>query len=194
MAEENVRVYTIKEIKPCDITCKEKGKKVFFEFKGNPIYLHTPKMRSPFYLSEKKVRATGVVFMKQISLSTEIYEGCDKNNAKYIKKFTEFLQQIDERILELLPKYNNNRFTMYKSLYTNPKTEYASTFNAGIKIDDSLNPLIDIYNQDRQPIECTTNALFKNKCVSGIVKLDNVWVSGDKIGVGWSAVQLKLEN
>lgn len=188
-------IYDIKTLPPINkINCVQKGRKVYLDINGGPIYLHTPKMRVPFNLLDKKNRMTNMVFMKQISFSTELYENCDKNNAKHIKRFVQTLEKIDEHIFTVLAQYNSDRFIKYKSLYKKPDSDYAPTFSAGIKIDDALNIMVPVVakvdGKDTQV--CVTGGMFRNKIVKGIVKLENVWVSGNKVGISWSAVQLNL--
>jgi len=192
MTEEKVKVFTVKDIPVEKINCTQKGTKVYLDIRGQPIYLRMPKMRVPFNLLDKKNKRTNMIFMKQISFSTEIYEDCDKHNAKYIKKFVEKLKKIDDKIFEELPQFNSERFTKYKSLYSKPDSEYAPMFGVGIKIDnDTLDVLVPVFNNEEQPI-CVTNSTFKNKIVKGTVKLDNVWISGNRVGISWSAAELEL--
>ena len=93
MTEEKVKVFTVKDIPVEKINCTQKGTKVYLDIRGQPIYLRMPNMRVPFNLLDKKNKRTNMIFMKQISFSTEIYEDCDKHNAKYIKKFVEKLKK-----------------------------------------------------------------------------------------------------
>lgn len=169
----------------------KKGTRTLFTYNGDPdLYIHLPYFKVPFNLKEKKTKE-GKVFMKTISFSTENVDLDDpkqtKTNNKHIKKFVQFVDNVDAIASKKFP----NR-EQYNSLYVNPEGKYAPTFNVNIKFKYGTHEVnLDVFD-NQENLLAFDDFIFKNKIVTGILKLDSVWESNGKIGTNWNAVQLQI--
>ena len=166
-----------------------------FLYNGDDLLLHTPPLKVPNRIFERKSKA-GKIFKKCLVLSLKSDDSSsDESSESHVKLFTEFLKEFDKKCFSfcLPPDAPDGEPVKYCSIYTEGSN--GPTFSVDLKIGynspDDIK--VDVFGPDNQPIEITNDPnIFLNHTVECIVRFDGIWKSVDKIGINWTAVQIKI--
>lgn len=149
------------------------------------LRIQTPMMRIAFDPDEKKTKE-GKTFVKNICFSTdEIGSSGNKKNLKY---FREKIKESDRKMFGLLPEVLQTK-ALSNSLWQGKNKNYGPTFKASMPYKDNVcKSFVFDENDDR----VSDDEVQRGVTASAILKLDNMWIWNDKIGVNWSIDQLKI--
>lgn len=163
-----------------------------FLYNGEELLLHTPPLKVLNRIFERKSKA-GKIFKKCLVMSLGPPTPEDD---EHVQLFIEFLKAFDERcfgVVEKDKKEENEEVIKYRSIYSPPDSD--PTFSIDLKIGYN-NPddiKVDVFGSDGVPIELTNDPnMFLNHTVECIVRFEGIWKSGNKIGINWTAVQIKV--
>ncbi len=189
---KHVRLGTLK-------TLDNGGKIVYINYKGKPLILQTPKLKSPFGLSNWEGKYS-------IDMSLAGYDGTNEN----VTSFYKALSAIDDLLME---EGMQNGMAWFKrkisskdvvdALYTrNVKfskdkatgeftDKYPPTFKVAIpRRDDAFQ--CDVYDASRNKIDLN-NVEVKGAKVTVLAQCLGVWLAGGKFGCSWKVIQLRVE-
>lgn len=189
-----------KEIDPAQLemgNVTEKNVEFFYPSGDNTFEkfrVHTPKLRIPFDISDKKARATGKVFAKSVTFAMDRV-GTPANQAR-IDRFVAAVRDIDDHVKRVLSKSESFRTkTFYGSLYQNPAPKYDGslyppTMRVTVPFRKDGTCVSSFYDPQENPIDVSD--VHRNDTAAAIIVLDEIWVSGQKYGINWVIEQLKV--
>lgn len=149
------------------------------------LKIQTPRMKLCFEPDEKKTN-DGTIFLKNISFSTQ--EIGSDGNKKTIRSFKQKIQELDKKTLELLPEVLQNK-SFSTSLWQGKNTSYEPTMKVSLPYKDGV-CRTQVYDNNDERIG--DDEIKKGVVASAILKLDNMWIWKDKIGLNWVVEQLKV--
>lgn len=162
---------------------RQKGNRIPLEYDGCECRIHLPILLIPYSIQDKKT-SDGRVFMKSLSFSMDFVTE-SKSNQKHIVAFRKMIEQIDLFVENKLE--HNEQF--YNSLYSGKS---CTTFSGSIKFEYGTKDVkLDLFNDKREVVEFD-NGIFKEKMVTGIIKLDSIWISRGKAGINWIIETLQI--
>lgn len=144
------------------------------------LRIQTPIMSIPFEPDEKKNK-DGETFVKNISFSM--------NGKEKVKMFKEKMEKTDEKIKSLLPEALKVK-TFSPTLWKSKNEKYEPTMKVAIPYRDGVckSSFFDNNNQ-----KITESEVQKGIRGSAILKLDNMWIWKDKVGINWTVEQFKVQ-
>jgi hypothetical protein len=158
-------------------------------YKDSELYLHTPKLKVPFRLFDRKTR-TGKIFKKQLVMNLPM-----DTPDKHVIAFKEFLQKFDQRCLELSGLVEDPSTTWYKSTFTKKDLDGSekTTFGVDVRVgyNDPNTIIVDAFDKEHNAID-VHDGTFAGHHVTCIVKFEGMWKSNDKMGMNWTVVQIRL--
>ena len=149
------------------------------------LRVQTPRMRICFDPDEKKTKE-GKVFVKNVSFSTQ--EIGSNGNKKTIRLFKKRIQETDKKIFGLLPEILQNK-SFSSSLWQGKNTSYEPTMKVSFPYRDGVCKT-QVYDKNDDRID--EEEVKKGVVASAILKLDNMWIWRDKVGINWVVEQLKI--
>lgn len=154
---------------------------------GNEEYrkltIQTPKMKIIFDPEEKKTK-DGRVFVKNINFT--LSELGSDSNKKNISLFKEKIERTDSTIQKSLPEVLKLK-TFNTSIWKN--SNYSPTMKISMPYKDGVCKTV-VFDSNNERI--SDDEIKKGVFVSAILKLDNMWIWNDKIGVNWVVEQFKI--
>ena len=149
------------------------------------LRIQTPRFKIPFNPDERKTKENKI-FVKNISLSTdEIGSDLNKKNAN---TFRMKIEETDQKIKSLLPPPYNEK-NLSPSLWQSKNLTYKPTMRITLPYSDEVCKTA-VYNEKDDKIQDTD--VCRNSIISAIIRLDGIWLWGDKMGVNWVAEQIKI--
>ena len=181
------------------------GKTVYIGYNGQPLYVQTPEMVTPF--DSSCWNATGGTDPSKDKHSVELsFKGMDGRST--LRHFHNFLNDFDTKIVEsalenctnwLKKKYNSTDViaALYTPLLKRSKNKdtgevddkYPPTFKVNLPFVDNKYK-VDIYNADREIVPMSS--IQKGSKVTAILQCTGVWIAGGKFGCSWRAIQLRV--
>lgn len=144
------------------------------------LRIQTPIMIIPFEPSERKTKE-GEIFIKNISLAM--------NNNTKVRSFQEKIEKTDKKIQELLPEILKTK-EFSSTLWKSKNGNYEPTMKVAIPYKDG-HCCSSVFNKQNEKI--SDEEIQKGIRGSAILKLDNLWVWKDKVGINWTVDQFKIQ-
>ena len=187
------KVHFIKEVCPEKIVLgKIKDRNITFYYPDDSsgesfslLRIQTPQFKIPFDVDERKTK-DGRVFMKSMTISTNDI-GSSKN-LRDIKRFRKKIEEIDNRMVSLLPEEYQTR-NFYKSLYQGKNENFKPTMKIGIPFDRDETCKVPIFDYKNEHLP--DSEIGRGDFISSIITLEGIWLSSGKMGVNWNAWQIK---
>ena len=158
-------------------------KNIKISYNGDKLEFQTPKMTVPFDLEERKYQ--GKLFLKNIACSTK--DCSSQKNNEQMKAFDKKIREIEVKIKSMIPEKHKDKI-FYSSLYQSD-TKYKPVFKIKIPYNDN-ECSISIYDNNNKKVG--DSKLYKRIMISTIIYLENIWFYKDKMGLTWTAKQMKI--
>ena len=184
------------------------GRSIYINYGGQPCYIQTPVMKTPFGISMWP-SDNGGPDKYNLDLS---FEG--REQREQLQCFFDALQAIDKRLVQDAMDnsqlwFKKPRFAaieVVEALYTPTiryskdretgeiNSRYAPTFKTTLPFKDGkfLCPAYDGGREELDILDVLASGRSKGAQAQAIVQLSGVWMVGSKFGVTWKVKQLKL--
>lgn len=174
------------------------GKVVYLKYEGQQrLTMQTPKLTTPFGISEFKDDKTGTV---KYSIDAS-FKGMNED-AK-IQTFYDKMTEIDSTIVDLAVENSKEWFgkkmkkeiveELYRPLIKVSKDpeKYAPTMKFKIQSNSKDELMIEAFDNNREPVDILETLKSGSK-VRGIIECSSIWFVNKQFGVTWRAVQLEV--
>lgn len=187
------------------------GRSVYISHNKKPIVIQTPVMyTNPYGLSkwENKDPVTNKVTSVKWSLDLS-FKGYQER--KFLKEFYDKMDQLDQKLIEdghqnsaqwigskskvidvTEAAYTRNIKWSKDKVTKEINKQYPPNFKLNLKLDKNDNFAFPVYDNHRELIELNAENTKSSK-VTAIIQCLGLWLSGNKYGVSWKVLQLKVE-
>lgn len=187
------------------------GKTVYVSYNKKPLVMQLPQMYSaPYGLSKWENKEPGTDKIKSISWSLNLSFGGMEENTR-IKEFHDKMELLDNKLKEtgfknsvqwlgfkaksvdvVEPLYSSKISVSKDKETKEPNGKYPPTFQLKLQKNKDQEFIFDVFNAKREKIEITEEN-SKNARVTTILKCGGIWVVGNKFGLTWNVLQMKLQ-